>query len=525
MRLHRLSASAAAFAVFGATFTVFGQATAAHAATSSVVESTTTLSLTSYADMAVNDVRGHVFISGGSSSGFIEVTDLGGNLVTTITAAAGATGLALSSDGGTLYAALTTQGEIAAINTTSLQVTATYPTGSGSQPAWLALSGGELWFTSGAASTIGELNLGTGTVSSTTASGFTPESRLFASPAAPNVLVSASATESSTVNVYNVSTGAPVSVTSMLSASFCQGAAESAAFTSDGADLLFACDYPYAVTEVKLSDLSTVRTYPTDPYPDSVAVSSTGQIAAGVFYGTGTSAIKVFNPGDTTPVATYSESDFSTVAVAWNSSGGLYGVTEALSSSASSPNVYKMHVLRRSSSMSVSGPASAATGNTIHFTGTVSSAGAVAGGVVLVTRTDAKHPSPVGVGLTPVGPDGSFSFDPNAAEFYTDTFTFTFTFPGSGGAGASSSSAAVWVYPAVLPWRSGHGTPTATGSSNPASGAVPSGTSSIASHDANAAKSTAMAASGGSPSTDSSQPTSGFSFMHSGVGRCIAIES
>jgi ribosomal protein S11 len=57
--------------------------------------------------MAVDAAHGHIFISQGSSGeNGILVTDLTGQVVTTITGQAGVVGITLSPDGSTLYAAM-----------------------------------------------------------------------------------------------------------------------------------------------------------------------------------------------------------------------------------------------------------------------------------------------------------------------------------------------------------------------------------------------------------------------------------
>jgi hypothetical protein len=67
-------------------------------------DSTAALPLSQYAHMLVDTAHQHLFFSQGVGSTNILVTDLSGTPVTTITDEQGATGLALSSDGSTLYA-------------------------------------------------------------------------------------------------------------------------------------------------------------------------------------------------------------------------------------------------------------------------------------------------------------------------------------------------------------------------------------------------------------------------------------
>ena len=90
--------------------------------------------------MVVDDVggNGYIFLSQGLSSGAlgtggpsqtagIVVTDLSGNYVTTLDAGYGAEGLALSPDGGTVYAAMSRASAVAAIDVSSITPTTTVP--------------------------------------------------------------------------------------------------------------------------------------------------------------------------------------------------------------------------------------------------------------------------------------------------------------------------------------------------------------------------------------------------------------
>lgn len=103
-------------------------------------DSTTPLTqLTSFHQILVDEQEGFVFLSEGQDSygvltngaddiPGIVVTDLAGNYVTTIDAGMGADGMALSSDGSTLYAALEPDNTVAAIDVSSITSTTTSPT-------------------------------------------------------------------------------------------------------------------------------------------------------------------------------------------------------------------------------------------------------------------------------------------------------------------------------------------------------------------------------------------------------------
>jgi hypothetical protein len=114
--------------------------------------------LTGFHQILVDDTAGYVFLSEGLNSGALDgghgtastaivVTDLSGNYVTTLDAGDGVEGLALSSDGSTLYAALATPDEIGVIDTGTLTQTTTYslPSSTVLTPYGLALESGRLW--------------------------------------------------------------------------------------------------------------------------------------------------------------------------------------------------------------------------------------------------------------------------------------------------------------------------------------------------------------------------------------------
>ena len=141
MRLKQVSLTAAISVVAGLT-----TATVGLTGTAAWADSTAALPLSHYAHLLVDTAHQHLFFSQGAGSTDIVVTDLAGNPVTTITGEQGATGLALSPDGGTLYAALADGDAVAAIDTATLTESARYATGTGSGPVSVAVAGGKVWY-------------------------------------------------------------------------------------------------------------------------------------------------------------------------------------------------------------------------------------------------------------------------------------------------------------------------------------------------------------------------------------------
>jgi hypothetical protein len=138
-------------ALVGAAALTAAPAVAARADTSSSLPQ-----LAGFHQIVVDDAAGYVFLSEGIDSlklmdgsadpSAIVVTDLSGRYVTKLDAGHGVEGLALSSDGSTLYAALAADNAIAVIDTSTLAQTTQYPLpSSAAQPYDLALQSGKLW--------------------------------------------------------------------------------------------------------------------------------------------------------------------------------------------------------------------------------------------------------------------------------------------------------------------------------------------------------------------------------------------
>jgi DNA-binding beta-propeller fold protein YncE len=88
----------------------------------------------------------HLFISSGVGSTSILVTDYSGQTVASIPNEQGAIGLALSSDGSTVYAALADGDAVSAISTSTLTETARYATGANMDPVYVVYTSGRIWF-------------------------------------------------------------------------------------------------------------------------------------------------------------------------------------------------------------------------------------------------------------------------------------------------------------------------------------------------------------------------------------------
>ncbi|WP_329133703.1 Ig-like domain repeat protein [Streptomyces sp. NBC_01476] len=389
------------------------------------------LDLPGYSHLLVDGPHGHLFVSGGEGSTGIAVLDFDGARVGTVAGEPGATSMALSADGGTLYVALPGSDAVSAVDTSSLTETARYRTGTSSQddPQYLAYAAGKLWFGYGAGGQggIGAIDAA-GTVS-LDGGGWYAAPTLASSPAAPDTLVAGdNYTEPSRVTVYDVSGGSPV-----LTATNADGGTfvQDMAITPDGKDVIVASGSPYHHQVLKLSDLSEDGQYSTSYYPDSVAVAPDGTVAAGV--ASGQPDIYVFPPGGTSPLHTYDVSsqggnvDLASAALGWAPDGSrLFAVAT---------DVYDQHpvlyVLRdpkkAGTQLTLPAPQFGYPYQPVAISGKLTSDIPLADSqAVHVTRTDPAHPAGIALPAAGVAADGSFSFTDTPQTGGTDNYTVSY---------------------------------------------------------------------------------------------------
>lgn len=434
-------------AVVGAAISVIGSVGAASAATGATLETSVKLPFANAADMVVDTATGYVFVSGGSSSTYIEVLNLDGQIVGQIQNQSGATGLVLSADGGTLYAADTSSDSVTAIDASTLAQTASYPTTVA--PEHLALSGGNLWFTTWADMDIHEVALATGTVSTTTASTTYYGSTLAASPTAPNVLVSGTpGLEPATVDVFTVASGTPVYTAGGWLGSIgsdsdgCTNLGVGGmAITPDGKSIDLACGAPYYGIQLPLAGMNTVeQTYDTGPYPTSVAVSADGETVIGSSGDTFSSF--VFDPSGSTPVSSVGatgpdEPDF----VGWGSSDSVfYEIAQGYSSYA----LFETFRRGLDLDLKLSVPAAAFPHSTFTVSGRLTSGGSALAGIE-VTVAQSNWPTPQ---TFTTDSNGAFSF---TASTITAPASVTYTATVAGTTPTLTASGTVTTVPVKVP--------------------------------------------------------------------------
>ncbi|MFC7468385.1 YncE family protein [Actinomadura keratinilytica] len=145
-----------ALALFGP-----GSATAGAAGASAGQPGTTELPFAYHSGLETDARHQRLYISD-RVTGSVLVTDFDGQVVRKLDGLPGAADLALSKDDRTLYVALAEGDAVVALDTATYRQKARYPTGEGTGPAQLALTGGKLWFSHGEdwESSIGSLDLG-----------------------------------------------------------------------------------------------------------------------------------------------------------------------------------------------------------------------------------------------------------------------------------------------------------------------------------------------------------------------------
>jgi hypothetical protein len=447
-------------------------------ATAGRADSAATLpQLTGFHQMVVDSANGYVFLSegissesllsGASSSTAIVVTDLTGTYITTLDAGDGVEGMALSSDGNTLYAALAATDQVAAIDVAagSIVATTTTPTqtlynlGTGDVPYSVTLQSGDIWVSYDTTGTAGSGGIGaidpTGPTFESSAVPaefwyYAPD--LAADPADSNVLAAA---EPDTIPAaaYTFGTGTnPGTVLASASAGLGNGSEGTTCSTesqllvlSGGSQLVAACSYPAYVYTYSTADLANPVTTgpifkgPSTGKPNAVAIGSTGTVAVGfgstidVYQSDGTLLNVVSLPG---------AAGVANAGLGWSADGAeLFAVTD--SAGTYSLTVYGNPTVT-GSTLTLSGPSSAVVDTSLTLTGTltlVNGAALPAGTTVTITRSGpGGTTSPQSV---TVASDGSFTFTDTPAA--TGNYTYVANYAGDTTTEAATSTFSVPV--------------------------------------------------------------------------------
>lgn len=388
---------------------------AALAAAPASADAAKTLPVKSAADLVVDGVHQRVYVSD-PANGKIVVTDYAGTVVKQLTSLPGVTGLELSADSATLYAAVRGADAIAAIDTATQTESARYAVTD--QPQSVALAGGRLWFSYGSNGdgNLGSVDLtGTEPVVTTNLADFYEAPFLDAAPGATTLLAGEPGSSSALVAAYDVSTGTPTRTAAASAGSYLSDLA----VTPDGEHVVTASGSPHEHPVFKTSDLSRTGSYASEAYPNSVAIAPDGSVAAGVS-GTYVPDVYVYKPGATTSVREYDFPDtdssvtgadeLSASALAWAPDGSrLFAVTSNYS------GVYSLRRLdaptKAATTITVTAPATSTRAKKLTVKGKVTSRVALPAGVKLTaTRTDLENTSGKALPAVAVKSDGTYSF-------------------------------------------------------------------------------------------------------------------
>lgn len=340
-------------------------------------DSTTSLPLTSFQQIVVDDVHHHVFLSQGSDSyNSILVTDFSGKTVTTIGGQTGVQGIALSADDSTLYAALGADHAVSAIDAATLTETTRYPLGNSNTPAELAVESGKVWvsYTDGSTGGVGAID------PAASAPAFTPQdafgawsagAQLVSDPAGSGALVAVSGSDAASYDVSTDPVTVRVAPTSL--SSTCENQ-QDAAMAPGGAEFVLACGAPYQHNRYRTSDLSSAGAYASNSYPNAVAFDAQGDVAAGIS-GWYENDVYVYHAHGDTPLNTYEfggpQLNLAGRGLAWSSDGSkLFAVLQDLDNGALSLRVLNTPTLT-TAKLTLGGSASAVLGKTVTISGTL----------------------------------------------------------------------------------------------------------------------------------------------------------
>ncbi|MEX0169773.1 YncE family protein [Streptomyces sp. LMG1-1-1.1] len=388
-------------------------------------DSSKTLPVSSVGDMVVDGVHQKIFISD-PYLGKVVATDYAGTVLGTVTGLPGVTGLALSADSGSLYAAVPGADAVVALDTQAVTETARYATGEGTDPKYVAPAGGRIWFgygtdydgDIGSIDTSGEQPVVT--LAQDAEIDYSGAPRLVASPTDPNAIAAVSSYYHwFRIGAYDVSTGTAVrTARSPESESSSGGMVSDLAYTQDGSRLITAtAGNRHRVWQT--SDLAEVGAYASSYHGAAVAVAADGTVAAGSVAPYDPDVF-VYRPGETTAVrqydfpntGVYSGGDsLAASALAWEPGGSrLFAVTIASSGDSVRLNVLDAPT-KSVPTVTVTVPATVTVLKAITVSGTVSSTLKLPAGTPLaVTRYDAEFPKGKPLGTKPLGTNGAFAF-------------------------------------------------------------------------------------------------------------------
>lgn len=273
-----------------------------------VLPSDIDLGLPHYAAMVADPAHSHVFVSPSSSaSDLVVVVDYHtGRTAARLSGLAGATGMALSADGRTLYVALSSADAVAAVDTATLTVRSRWSTGGQTCPAWLALAGGRLWVGEGCDQWAGRLasldpsHPQGGFIDSGIRPNTFYSAPLLASPAPGSSLLATGVIGLSPaeVDLWRVS-GASVS---RLASESDGSNLEDLTFSPDGDYLLQTSGAPYQISRYATPSLTAAGHFTTGPYAEDGVYTADGRWIIGAAGNGSGNGVDTFSPASPNPV-------------------------------------------------------------------------------------------------------------------------------------------------------------------------------------------------------------------------------
>jgi hypothetical protein len=381
-----------------------------------------------------------VFV-GDRSAGTVLAADYSGALVGSVSGVSEVSGLALSDDGATLYAAAAGSHEIVALDAATLDVKARYAVATTKGPRYVAFAGGKVWFTYGDQwdGDLGSVDPASGTDPVTLGQfpqanpGVWDPALLDTDPSTPGLLaVGETGLSTDSMAVIDVSSETPQLV-----------AWHNGNYTLNNG--IGDIDLVPGVSEVLVNGtqrdayadgkFTAAGSYPSGQRADIAANGLVAQVNG--------SEVAVYRPNATQPVRSYTLGTSSTaVAVTWApDSSRIFALVETSGG-------YTLQTLTDPTlnvpTLTVNAPATASRAKPLTVTGKLSASVPLPSGVPLqVTRTDLESPNGKALPSVTVRADGTYSFadTPPAGG----KVKYTVTYAGDADHTAVSASATVDV--------------------------------------------------------------------------------
>ncbi|GAA3478662.1 Ig-like domain repeat protein [Streptomyces yanii] len=384
-----------------------------------------------------------VFV-GDRSAGKILAADYTGALVDSVSGVSGVSGLAVSDDGATLYAAAEGSHEIVALDAATLDVKARYAVATDTGPRHVAFAGGKVWFTYGDQwdGDLGSVDPAVDPASGTDAvtlgqfpqpyPGIWGPALLDTDPSAPGLLaVGQTGISTDSMAVVDVS-GTTPQLTAWYSGDY--------TLNQGIGDIDLVPGAPEVLVNGMQRDayadgkFTAAGAYPSGQRADIAADGLVAQV--------GGTKVAVYRPGATQPLRTYTTGTYGTADLTWAPDSSrifaLVGTSGGYTLKALTDPTLNVP------SLTVNAPSTATRGKQLTVTGKLSATVPLPSGAKLqVTRTDLESPSGKALPAVTVKADGSYTFTDTPPA--GGTVTYKVAYAGDAGHTAVSASDKVSV--------------------------------------------------------------------------------